>query len=122
MQAADLRDGDHLSDPRWHYRADVGTILVERKMRAGALVIVDVRGQDATQMALVEDQDIIQTLAANRTDHEFDVSFCQGERGAVMTSAIPIASTRLQKYAPYDPSRSRSRWRGAVSHGNASVT
>jgi len=37
-------------------------ILVERKMRAGALVIVDVRGQDAAQVALVEDHDVIQTL------------------------------------------------------------
>jgi hypothetical protein len=29
--------------------------------------------------------------------------------GAVMTSAIPIASTRLQNSAPYDASRSRSK-------------
>ena len=36
-------------------------------------------------------------------------AFCQGERGAVMTSVIPIASTRLQNSAPYDASRSRSR-------------
>jgi hypothetical protein len=38
-----------------------------------------------------------------------------------MTSVIPIASTLLLKYEPYDPSRSRSKWHGAVSHGNASV-
>jgi hypothetical protein len=31
------------------------TIVVERKMRGGALVIVDIRGWDAAQMALVED-------------------------------------------------------------------
>ena len=47
MQAADLRDRDHLSDPGWHDRARVRTILVERKMRTGALVVVDIRGQDA---------------------------------------------------------------------------
>ena len=45
MQATDLRDGNHFSDPAWHDRAGVGTILVERKMRAGALEVVDVRGQ-----------------------------------------------------------------------------
>ena len=65
MQAADLRDGDHLSDPARHDRARVQTILVERKMRAGALVILHVLGQDAAQMAFVKDHDVIQTLAAN---------------------------------------------------------
>ena len=43
-------------------------------MRAAALVVVDIRRQDATQMALAEDHDVIQTLAANRTDHALDVS------------------------------------------------
>jgi hypothetical protein len=38
MQAADLRDSQSLSDPARHDRAGVGTILVERKMRAGASV------------------------------------------------------------------------------------
>src|SRR5208282_5985932 len=91
MQATDLRDGDHLSDPAWHNRARVGAILVERKMRAGALVIVDVRGQDAAQMALIEDHDVIQTFATDRTDGALDVSvlpgrawcgddFCDGHR------------------------------------------
>ena len=43
-------------------------------MCAGALVIVDVPGQDAAQMALVEDHDVVQTLAADRADHAFDVT------------------------------------------------
>ncbi len=38
MQAADFRDGDHLSDPAWHDPAGVGAILVERKMCAGTLI------------------------------------------------------------------------------------
>jgi hypothetical protein len=78
MQATDLRDGDHLSHSAWHDRARVRTILVERKMRAGALVIVDLRGQDAAQMALVEDHDLIQTLATYRTNHALDVSVLAG--------------------------------------------
>lgn len=65
MQAPDFWDRDNLSDSAWLNRTCVGAILVERKMSAGALVIVDVRAEDATQMALVEDQDVIQTLAAN---------------------------------------------------------
>jgi hypothetical protein len=53
MQGTDLGDCDHLSDPAWHDRAWPRTILVERKMRAGALVVVDARGKDAAQMTLV---------------------------------------------------------------------
>jgi hypothetical protein len=53
-------------------------ILIERKMSTGALVIVDVRGEDAAQMALVEGHDVIQTLAANRTDHALDVYVLPG--------------------------------------------
>jgi hypothetical protein len=78
MQAADFRDSDHLSDPAWHNRAGVGAILVERKMRAGSLVIVDVGGQHTTQMALVENHHVIQALAANRTDHALNVSVLPG--------------------------------------------
>jgi hypothetical protein len=37
MQAADLRDGDHLSDPAWHDRPRVRTILVDRQMHSSAL-------------------------------------------------------------------------------------
>ena len=44
MQAADLSDGDHLSDPAWRDRARVRTILVERQMRAGYVVEVDIKG------------------------------------------------------------------------------
>src|SRR5207245_8202949 len=40
------------------------------------------------------------------------------ERGAVTTSVIPIAATRLLRTEPYEASRSRSRKRRAVSHGN----
>lgn len=60
-------------------------------------------------MTLVEDHDVIQALAPDRTDHALDASVLQGERGAVMTSVIPIAATRLRKCCPYEASRSRSR-------------
>ena len=42
-------------------------------MGAAAVVVVRIRGQDATQMALVEDYDVVEALTANRTDHAFDV-------------------------------------------------
>jgi hypothetical protein len=42
MQAADLRDRDDLPDPAGHDRAWAGAILVERKMGARSMVVVDV--------------------------------------------------------------------------------
>src|SRR5271155_4620173 len=49
-------------------------------------------------------------------------AFCQGDRGAIGWSRMPIARIRCKKTAPYEVSRSRMRYRGAWSHGNASVT
>jgi len=45
-----------------------------------------------------------------------------GERCAVTTSVIPIASNRSLYTEPYELPLWRSRNRGAVSHGNVSVT
>jgi hypothetical protein len=42
-------------------------------MRAGALVVIDVRGKHTAQTALVADHDVIQTCAANRTYDALDV-------------------------------------------------
>ena len=78
MQPADLRNGDHLSDLGWHDRARVRTILVERNMRPGSMVVIDIRGQHAAQMALVDDHDVIQTFAANRTDDALYISVLPG--------------------------------------------
>jgi hypothetical protein len=50
------------------------------------------------------------------------VAFCQGDRGAIGWSRMPIARIRCKKTGPYEVSRSRIRYRGAWSHGNASVT
>src|SRR6266481_5035502 len=47
--------------------------------------------------------------------------FCQGERKDVGRSRIPIARTRALNAAPNARSLSRTRYFGAVSHGNASV-
>ena len=43
-------------------------------MGAGPVVVVDVPGKDAAQMALVEDYYIVEALTANRTDDALDES------------------------------------------------
>src|SRR5258708_38566997 len=78
MQAADLRDGEDSSDPAWLDRARGGAILVECKMRPRSVVVFDVGGKDTTQMALVEDHDVVEAFATDRTDHALDVRVLPG--------------------------------------------
>ena len=43
-----------------------------------SVVIVLVRGEDATQMALVEDDEVVQTLAPERADDSLDIRILPG--------------------------------------------
>jgi hypothetical protein len=47
---------------------DIGRVLVEREMRASPMIVGEVAGQDAAQMAFAENQYVIQTLAPDRAD------------------------------------------------------
>src|SRR5882672_6390698 len=47
---------------------DVRRILVEREMSAGLVIVREVAGQDAAQVAFVEDENVIETLAPDRAD------------------------------------------------------
>jgi hypothetical protein len=47
---------------------DVRRILVEREIRASSVIVRDVAGQDSTQVVFAEDENIMQTLAPDRTD------------------------------------------------------
>src|SRR5467141_644380 len=47
---------------------DVRRILVEREMRASPVIVGEVAGQDAAQVAFAENQNVIQTLAPDRAD------------------------------------------------------
>jgi hypothetical protein len=47
---------------------DVRRILVECEMRASPVIVGEVAGQDAAQVAFAENQNVIQTLAPDRAD------------------------------------------------------
>jgi hypothetical protein len=49
------------------------------------MMILKIARQDAAQVAFVEDDDVVQTFAADRADEALDIGFCQGDRGAVTT-------------------------------------
>src|SRR5262245_58110153 len=73
VQATDLRERDEFAGRGWMYRSALGTILAEREVRSRLVVIPKVRRQDAAQVTLIEDDDVIETLAADRADDAFDV-------------------------------------------------
>ena len=53
---------------------DVRRILVEREMCASPVIVEEVAGQDAAQVAFAENENMVQTLAPNRTDE----ALCEG--------------------------------------------
>ena len=47
---------------------DIRGILVEREMRASPVIVREVRGQDASQMPLAENDSMVEALASHRAD------------------------------------------------------
>jgi hypothetical protein len=54
------------------------SILAEREVCPRPLVVRDVRPKDSTKMPLIEDDDVVQTLTADRADDAFDAGVLPG--------------------------------------------
>jgi hypothetical protein len=67
VQAADFWQLHNLARRGELDGPEVGCVLVEREVRARLMVIGEIAGQDTAQMSFAEDQNVIQTLAPNRT-------------------------------------------------------
>jgi hypothetical protein len=68
VQAADFWKLHDLADRGELDGRDVGCVLVEREVRASPLIVADVTGQDAAQVSLAENENVIQALAPDRAD------------------------------------------------------
>ena len=68
MQATNLGNRDDGAELRRLDRPPVGCILVEREMSASPVIVREVRGEEASQVPLAENDDMVQTLAPNRGD------------------------------------------------------
>jgi hypothetical protein len=73
VQAADLWKGDNSACRRWLYRPGLWAILVQREMRPAVVVILKIRRQRTAQVMLIEDDDVIETFAADRADDSLDI-------------------------------------------------
>jgi hypothetical protein len=72
MEPADLQDGD---DPAtWHEFDDswLGTVVVKRLVWPRGVVMGEIRAQDAAEMGLAQNDDVIEALAADGADDPFD--------------------------------------------------
>jgi hypothetical protein len=68
VQATNLGNLDDHAELRWLDSPSVGCIFVERKVSSRPVIVRDVAGQDAAQVRLTKDEDMIQTLAPDRAD------------------------------------------------------
>jgi hypothetical protein len=73
VQTADLWEGGNGARGGWLYGPRLGTVLVQREMRTASVVIVKVCRQHTAQVTLIEDDDVIETFAADRADDALDI-------------------------------------------------
>jgi hypothetical protein len=68
MQAADFGNLHDLPRRGELDRPEVGCVLVEREVGTRLMVVGEVAGQDAVEVSLAENENVIQTLAPDRSD------------------------------------------------------
>lgn len=82
-------------------------LLAQRQVRPRSVIVVEVRGKNAAQMSFVEDDDVVEisspdgaSRAAAQPIARSTKGLCHGERGAVTTSLMPMALTRVRTSVP----------------------
>ena len=78
MEPADFGPRHDPTGAVWVDDAGLGRVLAERQVRSRALVVRDVGVKDPSEMPLVEDDHVVQTLAADGPDDAFDVGILPG--------------------------------------------
>src|SRR3954451_24276849 len=73
METTDFTNLDHLTFGASLCSSELRGVFAEGQMSAPAVVIGNIRRESTTQRALSEDDDVIQTLAANRANEPFDI-------------------------------------------------
>ena len=100
MQATDFGNRDDRAERRRLDRPSVGCILVEREVSAGPVIVREIAGQDAAQVPVAKDEDMIETSRRIEPIRRSAKGFCHGLCGAVRTSAMRMRFTRCRNGAP----------------------
>jgi len=73
MQTADMRDLDDRTAGRRLRSPWDGSILVQGEVSSPLVIVAEIGHDRPTEADLVEHDDVVQALAANGSDHPFDV-------------------------------------------------
>jgi hypothetical protein len=94
MQSSDLRDFDDLALHRHFDLSRSRRVPLQCLMRARIVIIVEVISQDSAQVIFTDDDQMIQTLSANRADYAFGVWILEGRsrRGDHLFNLHPLYS------------------------------
>ena len=100
VESADLGQGNDASLRGWLDGARLGSILLEREMRPRAVVVAEVAVQTTTEMSLVQDDHVVEELAADAADHALGEGVLPGGAGCRENSAMRMPFTRRRNAAP----------------------
>jgi hypothetical protein len=100
VQAANFRERDHAAFFWRLHAAWRGRVFRHGEMGPRSVIVEDISGERAPQMRLVEDDHVVETLAANGSYQSLRIRFCQGLDGLEMTSEMPMLATRRRNRSP----------------------
>jgi hypothetical protein len=100
MEPTDLRDRHHAPELGRMHLAWLGTVVVERLVWPCGVVVGEIRAQDAAEMGLAQNDDVIEALAADGADDPFDERVLPGCPRAMITSRIPMLVMDPVKHSP----------------------
>lgn len=99
VQPAKERDTGEDADPL--YRPMVWWVLGQRQGRADVVVVVGIGREDAPQVLLTADHNVVQALPPDREPISRSAYlFCQGDLGAIGRSRMPMVSIRRMTALP----------------------
>ena len=78
VESADLGQGNDAPLLGRLDGARLGSILLEREMRTRAVVVAEVVVQTTTEVSLIQDDHVVEELAADAADHAFDEGILPG--------------------------------------------
>jgi hypothetical protein len=73
MEPADHREGDDFPSIDRLALARFGGVLIEREVGSGSVIVLDVLPQDAPQVLLSEDDDVVEALPPKGPDHALPI-------------------------------------------------
>src|SRR5437016_1496928 len=102
MQATDFWNWDDHARARRLAWPSLGCVLVEREMSAGPVIVGEVAGQGAAQVSFAQDDDMIETLAADRADEPLGVGVLPRAGGRRQHFKNPHALQPLPEHVTVD--------------------